>query len=335
MSFVTFGEIMLRLTPAQLGDKIYAARTFGVNYAGSEASVASSLGVLGNDASFVTKLPENQLGDAAISSLRAYGIDTNDILRGGNRIGTYFIEIGSSIRPSSVIYDRANSAISKIKRGELNWAKILANKKWLFLSGITPVLSKQCAAETINAAKIANKLGVKVGFDMNYRRSLWKDASDARRIFDQILEHTNLLFGNTGVLKDVYGMDVSGDSAIDKTLNAAETAAKTFEVDQLAFTVREHSSASMNKVSGVFRSNNKSVVSNTYEVAITDRFGTGDAFAAACLHSLNRGSSPQKTIDFATAAFALKHTIPGDQHTSTEKEISSIMEGNTSGHVLR
>ena len=335
MSFITFGETMLRLTPNQDAVKIKSSRLFQANYAGSESNVASSLGMLGNEVSHITKFPNNQLGDAAIASLQSYGIDTKHIARGGNRIGAYFIEIGSSIRPSSVIYDRANSAISEIGTNEFDWEDILANKEWLFLSGITPVLSKQCAHETIKAAKIAQQKGVKVCFDMNYRRSLWKDPSDARKIFDQIIAHTDLLFGNEGVLKDVYDLKLAGDTILDKTLEASTIAAEKFGVKQIAFTIREHSSASENKVSAVFLSNLKHHISEAINVSITDRFGTGDAFAAATLHAINIGWDHKKVVDFATAAFALKHTIQGDQHTSSEKEILSIMEGNTSGHVLR
>ena len=334
MSFITFGETMLRLTPSNYATKIKSSRLFQTNYAGSESNVASSLGVLGNEVSHITKFPNNQLGDAAIASLQSYGIDTRHIVRGGNRIGTYFIEIGSSIRPSSVVYDRANSAISEIGTDEFDWEEILENKKWIFLSGITPVLSKQCAHETLKAAKVAQQKGVKVCFDMNYRRSLWKDPSDARKIFDKIIAHTDLLFGNEGVLKDVYDLKPAGDTILDRTIEAS-TAAEKFGVKQLAFTVREHSSASKNKVSAVFLSNAKHHVSETIDVSITDRFGAGDAFVAATLHAINLGWKNKKVVDFATAAFALKHTIQGDQHTSSEKEILSIMEGNTGGHVLR
>lgn len=335
MSFVTFGEIMLRLTPSNHGAKINSAVAFGVNYAGSESNVASALGVLKNDVSFVTKLPKNQLGEAAIHSLQSYGINTKHILQGGNRMGTYFIEIGASIRPSSVIYDRANSAISQLKVGELDWEAILKHKKWLFLSGITPVLSPECATETIKAAQIANKLGVKVAFDMNYRRSLWKSSSDARVIFDQILEHTDLLFGNAGVLKDVYNIDVHGNDSIEKTIDGIYKAQQKFNIKQLAFTVRDHISASENKLSGILLSEDTLHKSSSYNVTITDRFGTGDAFAAACLHGIHLAWDSDRIINFSTAAFALKHTIQGDQHTSTEKEIIAIMEGHTSGHVLR
>lgn len=335
MSFITFGEIMLRLSPEAYATKIGSSRSFTIGYAGSESNVASSLGVLGNEVSYVTKLPQNPLGDAAVASLKSFGIDTTNILRGGNRIGTYFIESGSSIRPSSVIYDRAGSAISKLSGKELIWEKILEGRKWLFLSGITPALSAQCAKETIKAAQTAKMLGVKVAFDMNYRRSLWQNPLDARNIFDQILEHTDILFGNAGVLKDVYDFKLPGRHEEERTWDAALKAHHTFGIPQLAFTIRKHISASKNVVSGIHFSGSGQYHSSTYDVDIADRLGTGDAFAAACLHALHLEWKLQDVIDFGAAAFALKHTIKGDQHTSTENEILSIAKGNINGHVLR
>ncbi|MFD2586319.1 PfkB family carbohydrate kinase [Croceitalea marina] len=335
MAFVTFGEIMLRLTPSDHATRIRTAQSFGVNYAGSESNVASSLAILGNEVQFVTKLPLNALGDACLMSLQGFGVRTEDILRGGKRIGAYFIEIGSSIRPSSVVYDRADSAISTISSNEFDWQSILKGKQWLFISGITPALSKSCAEETVKAARIAKAMGVKVSFDMNFRRTLWKDKNDARHIFDSILEHTNLLFGNSGVIQDVYKMSFEGENAYSRTERALEKAKEKFGVKNLAFTIREHDSASENRLSGICSVDGELTTSSTYNVNVLDRFGTGDAFAAGFLHGLSKKWSSQKCVDFATAAFALKHTIKGDQHTSTENEILSIMDGNTSGHVLR
>lgn len=335
MSFTTFGEIMLRLSPSDHAAKINTTRSFGVHYAGSESNVASSLALLGNDVQFITKLPENQIGDGALQSLQAFGISTKNILRGGNRMGTYFIEIGSSIRPSSVIYDRASSSISEIKKGEFDWKTLFKDQQWLFISGITPALSSACAEETITAVETAKHLGVKVAFDMNYRRTLWKKQKEARTIFDKILGHTDLLFGNSGVLKDVYDIDAPVADPLDKTKDLIQKAKLKFGVPQLAFTVREHTSASANQLSGIFLADTEPIVSETYTVEILDRFGTGDAFAAATLHGLAKGWDTEDTIGFAAAAFALKHTIKGDQHTSTETEINAICEGNTSGHVIR
>ncbi len=335
MRFISFGEVMLRLSPEISGAKISTAKSFDVSFAGAEANVASSLATLGNQVSFVTKFPENQLGDAAVSSLRSFGINTSPILRGGDRMGTYFIEMGTSIRPSSVIYDRAGSAISAIGPEEFNWQQLLKDQQWIFLSGITPVLSKQCTQETLLAARTAKEMGVKVGFDMNFRRSLWSCADEARVIFNEILQCTDLLFGNTGALKDVYGFRSQGTTATEETMEAAEFALDKFGVNGVAFTIREHESASKNTLSALYLSGTNHCLSRTYEVEVLDRFGAGDAFAAGILHGIGQGWETSKTLEFAAAAFALKHTLKGDQHVSKEKEIQFAAEGQVFGQVLR
>ncbi|WP_373517755.1 PfkB family carbohydrate kinase [Pricia sp.] len=335
MSFSTFGEIMLRLVPTGKADRLRTTQLFAVDYAGSESNVAVSLACLGNNVQFISKLPENPLGQAARQSLDKYQVCTENLLESEGRIGTYFIELGSSIRPSRVVYDRADSAIASIKAGEFDWEHLLKNQKWLHVSGITPALSKQCAEQCVLAVKTAQKMGVKVSFDLNYRRSLWESSGKAKIIFDRILEHTHLVFGNIGVLKDVYGLVFNGNNPTDQTLDALRKARHLFGVKQLAFTIRDHSSASVNQLGGAVISDDEPIISNTYSIEITDRFGTGDAFAAGFLHALDKGWNQQKSIDFATAAFALKHTMIGDIHTSSEQEINSIVEGNISGHVIR
>jgi 2-dehydro-3-deoxygluconokinase len=335
MSIVCFGELMLRLTPAIKGEKLVNTSNFDVNYAGSESNVASSLAVLGDSASFVSKLPLNPIGEGAIQSLNKYGINTEYVHRGGQRIGSYFIEMGSSIRPGNVVYDRAGSAIADINEGEFDWEKILRGKKWFFVSGITPALSDQCAKETLLAVKTAKREGVSVSFDMNYRRKLWSDRSIAAKIFNKIMEYTDLLFGNEGVLADVYDIHTIRRSKEVSPLDAIEKAKNIFGTLQFIFTSREHISASNNRLHAAYSSKKGLFTSKSYEVEILDRLGTGDAFAAGCLHGLIKGWKEQKIIDFGTAAFALKHTIRGDQHISNEDEILSIMDGNISGHIQR
>ena len=335
MSFVTFGEIMLRLTPSGHAGKIWDANEFAVSFAGSESNVASSLSFLGNRVKFITKLPQNHLGKSAIRSLNSFGIDTNSIICGGSRMGAYFIETGSSIRPSEVIYDRAGSAISEINAGEFNWIDILNGSSWVFISGITPALSEQCAKETILLASTAKKIGVKVCFDFNFRRALWKNREKARDIFTEILQHTDLLCGNQGAMSDVYGVSFKGDTEAERTAEAMEFTNREFHIGMLAFTLREHESASRNILSAMLKVENDFFYSNAYYVDILDRFGTGDAFAAGLLHALEKKWDYEKSVQFAAAAFALKHTIKGDHHTSSEKEIISIMEGKTLGHVIR
>lgn len=334
MSFITFGEIMLRLTPSVHTAKIVGTDGFGVNYAGSESNVASSLAILGHEVSFVSKLPRNQLGDAAINSLRSYGVSINHILRGGHRIGTYFIEMGAAIRPSSVIYDRANAAISQIGINDFDWMSILDKNKWFHLSGITPALSDQCAAESIKSVQTAKEMGLKVSFDLNYRRTLW-ESEKAKVVFDQILAYTDIVFCNLGVLTDIYGINFQGEGDEEKTLNAGQHMLQKFNLDKVFLTTRQHTSASSNQLSAIMITETGHFVSKKYDVEVLDRFGTGDAFAAGCLHGMENGWDDQRVLDFGTAAFALKHTIIGDQHTSSTSEIESIAAGNISGHVLR
>ncbi len=326
---------MLRLTPVERAAKLDGSPAFAVNYAGSESNVATALATLGNAVQFVTKLPDNPIGDGAIKSLRGHGVDTSRIVRGGDRIGTYFIELGASIRPSRVVYDRQHSAFSEMQPGEFNWTALLEGKKWVFVSGITAALSDHCAAAAIALVTEARRLKVKVAFDFNYRRTLWKDPSDARKIFDQILANTDLLLGNAGSLSDVYGMEFKGSSETELTLQAMEHASRQFGLSRVAFTIRDHFSASANQLGAAFLDQGQTAISSSYTVEISDRFGTGDAFAAGLLHALHQDWAPQQAVDFAAAAFALKHTINGDHHSSKEQEITSIMEGNTSGHVIR
>ncbi len=335
MSFVTFGEIMLRLTPSLHGEKLTTSGSFKVDFAGSESNVASDLAILGNEVTFITKLPDHAIGDNAIQSLNKYGINTKDIQRAQGRIGTYFIEIGASIRPSSVIYDRKDSVFCTMEADEFDWAQIFKNKKYLFVSGITAALSDNCAQALISCIQEAKKQGVLVGFDMNYRRKLWKNASEARVIFDKILSMTDILFGNTGALQDIYDIQLNSKDNLEATLQAITIAKDMFGIEQYAFTIRNHLSASTNELQAVFSSPQGDAISKIYTVGILDRFGTGDAFAAACFHGLGKGWNPQRLIEFGAAAFALKHTIYGDQHTSNEIEIQSIVNGQTSGHVLR
>jgi 2-dehydro-3-deoxygluconokinase len=335
VKIIAFGELMLRLTPNVPAEKIYSATSLNVNYAGAESNVATALSRLGNASGFVTKLPSNALGDAAVSSLAKFGIDAQEIIRGGQRIGSYFIELGASIRPSSVIYDRANSAIAAITENEFDWHNILKDKQWLHVSGITPALSKQCADETLKSVKIAKSMGLKVSFDLNFRRTLWADVAAARRIFSEILTYTDLVHGNCGVLQDVFALDYAADNALQRTMDAAKEVQQKFNVKSVALTMRDHHSASNNSLGGVFLDQSECAVSRSYKVDILDRFGTGDAFAAGILHGILNDYSPQQSVDFATALFALKHTIHGDQFTGNQAEVESIMAGNISGHVLR
>ncbi|WP_440906668.1 PfkB family carbohydrate kinase (plasmid) [Catenovulum sp. SX2] len=338
MSIVFFGEIMQRLTPALPQQKLVVAKNLAVDFAGAEANVASSLARLGHQSYFATCLPDNPIGDHCIATLKQYGINTDYCLRSGKRIGSYFIELGASIRPSRVVYDRADSAFATLQSGQFDWETILAGKDWLFLGGITPALSSNCASEIVKAARIANAMGVKVAFDINYRRSLWSEEQQqnkvAELIFSQILHYSDLAFANAGAVADVFGKTFDEADAIDQAKLVAAYLINTFNLDT-AVTARIHKSASNNQLAAIYRTQGENYQSNWLDVEILDRLGTGDAFAAGILHGLLSGKSAQQTIDFANAAFALAHTCYGDQHWSDEAEINAVVQGFTSGYVIR
>ncbi|MCM2680196.1 sugar kinase [Echinimonas agarilytica] len=334
MSTVFFGEVMLRLTPSKPQEQLIVAGPLSVDFAGAESNVASSLCRFGHRTEYVTKFPAHALGDAAMASLQKYGIGTSHILRGGERMGIYFIELGASIRPSRVIYDRAYSSISEITDNEFDWQSILAGQEWLFLGGITPALSEQCALESIKAARAAREMGVKVAFDLNFRRSLWQDASKAREYFSAIMHLADLVFANAGGLADVYEHSFDLNDPLDEAVNVGLFLHETFNVDA-AITGRIHHSASKNTVMGTFLVDGKVSTSLPIEVDILDRLGTGDCFAAGILHGILKGWNADRTVDFANAAFALGHTFFGDQNWLNEREVEAAASGHQSGHIIR
>lgn len=323
---VCFGEVMTRLTPYHANETLFRTQELSIDFAGAESNVASALARWGASTSLVTKFPDNPIADKAISNLSAYGINTGSIVKGGPRIGTYYIESGFSIRPSRVIYDRAGSSFSQIEENEFDWPDILQNADCLHISGITSALSKRCAEENLNAAKHAKSLGVAVSFDLNFRRSLWPDNHNAAAVFADLLHNTDIVFGNQGVVEDVFCY---------KGNDSAQYIQQTFNVENVAFTSREHLSASENILSSEYITTEGTFLSQPKKVDINDRFGTGDAFAAGILWGRLNGFTPQHTVNFATSAFALKHTIWGDQLTASEDEIQSVADGNVSGHVKR
>jgi 2-dehydro-3-deoxygluconokinase len=329
-----FGEILLRLTPSD-GGRLLNSRSLDMSFAGAESNVLSALAMLGHNVRFISKVPEGPLGESALFSLKQFGVDTSSVGRGAGRMGTYFIELGSSIRPSRVVYDRENSAISMISKNEFDWSELLTGVSWLHLTGITLALSENCLHQAITALKQARKLGVMVSFDLNYRRSLWDDKKRARLAFESVLEYTNLLFGNEGSLYDIFDWKSGADSESQRDQDLMLKCSDQFHTESVAFTRRYHPSASRNRLEGLLLSGNQIYRSKDYEVVVSDRFGTGDTFAAGVLHGISNSWEPQRTIDFSTAAFAFKHTIRGDQMLCLEDEIISIMDGNIHGHVIR
>lgn len=334
MTIACFGELMLRLTPSQPGQILQQTPDLQMAFAGAESNVATSLSQLGNNVLFLSKFPANPIGQAAIASLNRYGIDCSRILQGGDRLGTYFVELGHSLRPSRVVYDRAHSALSEASATEFDWPTLLAGIECLHLSGITPAISENAAQITVQAAQAAKKMGIRVSFDMNFRRSLWSDIDIAREIFTALLSCADIAFGNTGVMNDVFSKQYGELSPKAASEQCARDLATDYSLVAVT-TSRNHHNANENTLGGCIADDSGTYRSKELPVSILDRLGTGDAFAAACLHGLLQGWPQQKNIDFATAAFALAHTVYGDPHLSSIDQIQAIADGQTGGYVLR
>lgn len=338
-SIVCFGEILLRLSPLNGYERISKTNELKMDYAGAESNVAASLSLLGHQAQYVTRLPPHGVGDAAIRSLREFGVKTDHIVRGGKRVGTYFIEHGSSIRPTRIIYDREHSAIADIQADAFDWHEILQKQDWFVSTGITPALSANCAEACRNALITAREMGVQTAFDLNFRRSLWT-LEQGRATLQPMLEHVDILFSNIGSASDVLDIqpDHQGDSWEDLVIATRETAEKLMKhraFRWVALTIRDHNSATENDWAGMLYDGTNVYESRRYRFQIIDRLGGGDAFMAGVIHGLSQGWDGQKTVEFATAASAIKHTIPGDINISTEEEILEVAEGNVSGRVKR
>ncbi|MCS7232699.1 MAG: sugar kinase [Synergistetes bacterium] len=340
MKVVTFGEIMLRLSPPNY-KRLFQAESFDVTYGGAEANVAAFLAQMGFEAYFVSKLPKNPLGDAAIGHLRKYGVRTDYIARGGERIGIYFLEIGASQRASKVVYDRAGSAISAAKREDFNWERILDGAKWFHFSGITPPLGKELPLIVKDALEVAKGKGVKVSCDLNYRAKLWSK-EEAQRVMIPFMEYVDVLIANEEDMEKVLGMHIEGlDLKTGKIIReayvkVAEEIASKYKLETVGITLRESLSATVNFWSVMIFENGKPYFSNRYEIHyIVDRVGAGDCFAGGLIYATLKGYDSQKKAEFAGAASCLKHTIPGDFSCLSEDEVEKLAGGATSGRVER
>ncbi|MEA3288371.1 MAG: sugar kinase [Candidatus Marinimicrobia bacterium] len=336
---VTFGEIMLRLSPYDHQRFIQTDR-FQTTFGGGEANVAVSLSNFGNDVQFVTKLPENPIADAALGDLHKYGVKTNFISRGGDRMGIYFLEHGASIRPSKVTYDRKHSAISEADGSDFDWDQIFAHQEWFHTTGITPALSPQAAKLTLEAAKTAKKLGLRVSCDLNYRNKLWT-RNEAREVMTELVQYTDLIIANEEDCADVFGIranstDVhSGELDVEHYRQVATEVMSISKASMVAITLRESLSASDNNWSAMLYDGSEFFLSKRYSLHIVDRVGGGDAFGAGLIHALLKKQPLQDALEFGVAASALKQTIPGDFNLVSETEVFSVVQGNTSGRVQR
>ncbi len=336
---VTFGEIMLRLAPFNY-QRLVQAEELQVTYGGGEANVAVSLAQFGHEVYYVTRLPQNPLGDAAENTLRRFGVKTDFVLRGGQRLGIYFLEHGASIRPSKVVYDRARSAVSEITSGMVDWEAVFAGKDWFHITGITPALSPSAAEVALESVKAAKKAGLTVSCDLNYRKKLWTP-EEANRVMTELVQFADVVVGNEEDAEKVFGIHEAGVDVekgqldIEKYKKIAARLRDHCAAQKVAITLRESLSASDNKWSALLFDGKQTYVSRKYSLHIVDRVGGGDSFAAGLIHGLISSWDSQKALEFAVAASALKHTIPGDMNIVSEDEVLSIAKGNLSGRVQR
>ncbi len=338
---ITFGEIMMRLaTPQRL--RFLQANHLEMTFGGGEANVAVSLAQFGVEAGFVTRLPNNDIAQACINQLRGLGVDTKQILRGGDRIGIYFLETGASQRASNVIYDRAGSAISTIDPASLNWNEILKGASWFHFTGITPALSDSAARAAAEGAKAARNMGLTVSCDLNYRKKLWSTAK-AQEVMSGLMANVDYCIANEEDAEKVFGVKAAGTEISEGKLDhkryieVAEKLVERFKFKGVAITLRESFSASRNGWSGMLytAADKKAHFSRRYEIDIVDRVGAGDSFAAGLIYGLVQKQSPQDAVEFAAAASCLKHSIPGDFNICSLSEVKNLLAGDGSGRVQR
>lgn len=336
---ITFGEIMLRLAPEGYY-RFVQAEKFGALYGGAEASVAISLVNYGFDASFVTKLPQHEIGQAAINAVRKYGVNTSHIVRGGDRVGIYYIEKGASQRPSKVIYDRAGSAFALVKEEEFNWKEIFKGVEWFHFTGITPALSPDLSKLCIEACKAAKEVGAKISCDLNYRNKLWTK-EEARKVMSVVCEYVDVCIANEEDAADVFGIHAKNTDVTTGTVNhegytdVARQLTEKFGFEKVAITLRESISASENNWSAMLYTEGKSYYSKTYRMNIVDRVGGGDSFGAGLICATLKDFDAQGSIEFAVAASCLKHSIEGDANMVTYEEVMKLASGDASGRVQR
>lgn len=336
---VTFGELLLRLAPENYlrfvqSDKYEA--TFG----GAEANAAVSLANYGVDVAFVSKLPDHEIGQSAVNSLRKFGVDVSKIVRGGERVGIYYCEKGASQRPSKVIYDRAYSSIATANKGDFDWDEIFDGVSWFHFTGITPALSDGLAEITLQALKVAKSKNITTSCDLNFRKKLWSKEK-ACVVMGELCNYVDYCIANEEDAKDVFGIsadntDIDGGK-LDRNgyISVAEKLTDRFNFKGVAITLRESKSANDNDWSGMFYADKKAVFSKKYSVHIVDRVGGGDSFGGGLIYSLLNGYDAQSAIEFAVAASCLKHSIEGDYNLVSKKEVESLVGGDVSGRVQR
>jgi 2-dehydro-3-deoxygluconokinase len=336
---VTLGEIMMRLSTPGF-ERFVQSDSFDVTYGGGEANVAVALSNYGLNGTFVTKVPDNALGQAAINHIRRYGVDTQFIARGGKRLGIYFLETGASMRASQVIYDRAGASVAEMEIGEFDFDKIFEGASWFHTTGITPALSDKAAALTEAALKAARAKGITTSIDLNYRKKLWSKEK-AREVMTRLCQYVDVCIGNeedadTTLGFKAEGTDVTkGELNLDGYKSVFKQMKEKFGFKYIASTLRESHSASDNGWSALVYDGTEFYHTKQYEVRIVDRVGSGDSFASGFIYGLATEMPMAEAAEFGVAASAIKHTIPGDLNHATLSEVKELMKGDGSGRVQR
>ncbi len=339
MKIVTFGEIMLRLEPEGYYRFVQVDKmtsTFG----GAEANVAISLANFGAESFYVTKLPCHEIGQCAINALRRFGVQTDFIVRGGNRVGIYFNERGASQRPSKCIYDRADSAIALSKKSDFDWNKIFNNADWFHFTGITPALGGELPEICIEACNVAKSKGITISCDLNYRSKLWSK-EQAKEVMEKIAPYIDICISNEEDAKDVFGIEANDTDIENGKLNkngyktVAQKLADKYGFKKVAITLRTSLNANRNKWAALFYDGKDFFFSHEYDMFIVDRLGGGDSFAAGLIYSILKNESSQRIVEFASAASCLKHSIEGDFNMVSVEEVERLAHGDSSGRILR
>ena len=336
---VTLGEIMLRLSTPDY-KRFVQADSFDVTYGGGEANVAAALCNYGQQGVFVSRVPDNPIGQAAINHLRRYGVDTQFIARGGQRLGIYFLETGASMRASQVVYDRAHASIAEAEISDFDFDQIFEGADWFHTTGITPALSEKAAQMTEMALKTARSKGITTSIDLNYRKKLWSKEK-AREVMTRLCQYVDVCIGNEEDAETTLGFKSKGTDVTKGALNLQgykdvfQQMKEKFNFKYIASTLRESHSASDNGWSALVYDGNDFYHTRQYEVRIVDRVGSGDSFASGFIYGLVTGMEMKNAAEFGVAASALKHTIPGDINHATLGEVNGLLKGDASGRVQR
>ena len=337
---ITFGEIMMRLNPPGY-QRFLQTSVYEATYAGGEANVAVSLANFGNDAAFVSKVPEHEIGQNAVNALRRYGVDTAMILRGGPRLGVYYVEKGASQRGGKVIYDRANSSIALAKREEFDWDFIFRDADWFHFTGITPALGGEMPEACLDACKAAKEKGLTVSCDLNYRAKLWS-REKAGEVMATLMPYVDVCIANEEDAKDVFAIAAENtdinSGKLDQAgyVSVAKQLTERFGFKKVAITLRGSISASDNNWSGMLYSGGEAYFACNYLIHLVDRVGGGDSFGGGLIHAMRKWpEDPQQQIEFAVAASCLKQATEYDFNLASEKEVLTLAGGNASGRVQR